>query len=406
MISVQEACRRIVQSLRPLGAEVIGLREALGRVLAADVAARMTHPQANVSAMDGYAVRSCDVVRAPVTLRVVATSAAGHPSDGTVGPGETARIFTGAVIPAGADAIVLQEEAQTLPAAPAASEQAVIVRAPVTTGRHIRPAGLDFKTGEVLLRAGRRLTFRDIALAAAMNVPWLSVVRRPRIAILSTGDEVRLPGETIRPGDLIGSNGFALGAFVTDHGGEAIDLGVARDDRASLLALVQAARGADVLLTSGGVSVGEHDLVRTALDDAGLELDFWKVAVRPGKPLMHGSLAGVPVIGLPGNPVSALVGAVLFVLPVLNALLGRPLESGAERQRGILSCALPANDRREDYLRAAWHRAGDGAMHVTPFARQDSALQAILASADCLVVRLPHAPPAQEGDTVEVIPLP
>ena len=269
MISVQEACRRIVQSVRPLGAEVIGLREAVDRVLATDVAARMTHPQATVSAMDGYAVRSCDVARAPVTLVVVAQSAAGHPSDVTVGPGEAVRIFTGAVIPSGADAIVLQEDTQTGP------DRTVVVRAPVTTGCHLRPSGLDFKTGEILLRTGRCLTFRDIALAAAMNVPWLPVVRRPRVAILSTGDEVRLPGEAIGPGDLIGSNGFALRAFVTHHGGEAIDLGVARDDRASLLALVKAARGADVLLTSGGVSVGEHDLVRAALDDAGLALDFW-----------------------------------------------------------------------------------------------------------------------------------
>ncbi len=399
MISVEEARRRVIASVRPLGAEMVGLRAACGRVLAADVAARIAHPQAAVSAMDGYAVRSADIACVPATLRVVAQSAAGHPVDIRIEPGEAVRIFTGALVPAGADTIVLQEDTQTGP------EQTVTVCAFSPVDRHIRPAGLDFKVGEALLRAGRCLTFRDIALAAAMNVSWLPVVRRPQVAILSTGDEIRLPGETIGPGDLIGSNGFALSAFVESHGGVAIDLGIARDERASLRTLVSAVRGAELLLTSGGVSVGEYDLMHEALGEVGFVLDFWKVAVRPGKPLMSGYLAGVPVIGLPGNPVSAMVGAILFVLPALNALRGLPPESGLEQRTGVLTCDMPANDGREDYLRARWIHTADGKILVTPFAQQDSAMQALLATANGLAIRPPHAPPARAGNPIAIIAL-
>ncbi|VBB68689.1 Molybdopterin biosynthesis protein MoeA [invertebrate metagenome] len=397
MISVQDARCRIMTPLRRLGAELVSLREAADRILAVDIAARITHPQAAVSAMDGYAVRVVDIAHRPVTLAVVAQSAAGHPAGRGIGPGEAVRIFTGAVIPAGADCILLQEDVETGP------EKNIIVQKQTTTGSHIRPAGSDFKAGDVLLRAGRCLSFRDIALAAAMNVPWFPVVRRPRVAILSTGEEIRLPGESIGPGELIDSNGFGISVLIASHGGVAENLGMASDNRDSLLSLVEAARGADLLVITGGVSVGEYDLVREVLSEAGMILDFWKVAVRPGKPLMSGHLAGMPVLGLPGNPVSALVSAILFVLPALNTLLGLPVQTGAERQSGVLTCNLPANDSREDYLRAICVRTDDHVLHVTPFAQQDSAMQAILAKANCLAIRPQYASSARRGDSIDII---
>lgn len=397
MISVAEAIARIVALVRPLGPELVSLPEAVGRVLAEDVAARVSHPAAPVSAMDGYAVRAADVATVPVTLPLVGESAAGRPCPRPVGPGEAARCFTGAVVPDGADAIVMQEDTEAGPGA-------VTIRQTVPPGRFVRPAGLDFGAGEVLLPRGRVLSFRDVGLAAAMNVPWLKVVRRARVAILSTGDEVRLPGEPLGHGDLVGSNGFALAAFIEQQGGQALDLGIARDDRDSLLALAGGARGADLLVTSGGVSVGDHDLVQSVLGEIGLAVDFHKVAVRPGKPLLCGRLGEVPLVGLPGNPVSAMVGAVLFLVPALRAMVGLPPDAGP-RPVGQLTCPLPANDGREDYLRATSARGPDGRLLVTPFAAQDSAMLATLSRADCLAVRAPFAPAANAGEPIEIVPL-
>ncbi|MFN3076761.1 MAG: gephyrin-like molybdotransferase Glp [Alphaproteobacteria bacterium] len=400
MISVKEAKDRILALARPVGTEQVGLSEALGRVLATDVAARVSHPPAAVSAMDGYAVKAADVASAPVTLRVIGQSAAGHPFPGTMSSGETVRIFTGAVLPEGADAVVMQEDTESGGTTVRMTAEA----ARTTPGRYVRPRGLDFNTGEVLLKAGRVLSFRDIGLAAAMNVPWLRVARRPRIAVLSTGDEVVYPGDPLAPGQIPGANGLALSAFIAAAGCVPLDLGIALDDRDSLRTLAAGAAGADMLVSSGGVSVGDHDLIQEVLGEIGLKVDFWRVAVRPGKPLVFGTFGQVPLLGLPGNPVSAMVGAVLFLSPFLRVLQGLPAHSGPN-PTALLGRDLPANDSREDYLRAILSRDEKGQLIVHPFELQDSAMMARLADADCLAIRPPLAPPAPAGTPIEIIPL-
>ncbi len=397
MITVEEARERLLNAFAPLPAEVAGLDAAAGRVLAADVAARRDQPPVAVSAMDGYAVRAADVAAPPARLAVTGTSAAGEPFAGPLGPGEAVRIYTGAAVPDGADAVVMQEDTER-------DGATVTVNDSVGAGRSVRPAGLDFAAGDILLTRGRPLDARAIGLAAAMNRPWLPVVRRPRVAVLSTGDELALPGEPLGPTQICGSNGPALAAMVTAHGGEATHLGIAGDDRETLEALAGAARGADLLVTSGGVSVGDHDIVRDLLGDA--DLAFHKVAMRPGKPLMFGHAGGTPVLGLPGNPVSALVTAALFLRPVLRRLHGLLPEAAGERVTARLATDLPANDLRRDHLRATLTRDGGGTLWATPLTGQDSGVLSALAAADALIVRPEHAPAAAAGDSVEVLTLP
>ncbi len=398
MISVEEALSRILNGIGgPLAAEEVSLTEGLGRVLAEDVTARLTQPPLAVSAMDGYAVRAADVARVPARLAVIGMAPAGRLFAGSIGPGQAVRIFTGAALPEGADAIVIQEDTE-------AAGDTVIVRETAEVGRFVRPAGLDFEAGTVGLAPGRRLTARDIGLAAAMNRPWLKVRRRPRVAILSTGDELVNPGETPGPGQIVSSNTFALAAFVRAEGGEPVMLGIARDDPMALARCIEAAAGADLLLTSGGASVGEHDLIADALAAAGMTLDFWKIAMRPGKPLLFGRLGRMPVLGLPGNPVSSLVCALVFVRPALAALLGRGVDAHAEA-RALLGRDLPENDRRQDYLRAALAADPERGLVATPFERQDSAMLSLLAQAGCLVVRPPHAPAARTGTIVPILRL-
>ncbi len=306
MISVEEARQRLLAALKPLGAEQVALSEAVGRVLAEDVAARRTQPPWPVSAMDGYAVRGADVARMPAILRVVGTVPAGQAYAGTVGREEAVRIFTGAPMPEGADTVVIQEDTER-------QGDMVDVREAAPVGANVRPAGLDFREGEVGLAAGRRLTARDIGLAAAMNRPWLTVHRKPRIAILPTGDEVVMPGDPVGPNQIVSSNGPALAALVTQCGGLPLLLPIAPDRADALQRIAEAAIGADFLVTTGGASVGEHDIVRDALGASGLALDFWKIAMRPGKPLMVGRYRDTPMMGLPGNPVSSLVcGVAVF----------------------------------------------------------------------------------------------
>ncbi|MEQ8357817.1 MAG: molybdopterin molybdotransferase MoeA [Kiloniellaceae bacterium] len=396
MLSVAEALERILKGFAPLPAETVSLAEAFGRVLATDIAARVTQPPHAVSAMDGYAVRAADVAQVPVGLKVIGAVPAGSLFDGRLGPGEAVRIFTGAPLPAGADAIVIQEDTE-------AGDGRVTVKETCTSGTYVRPAGLDFAKGDPGPRAGRLLNARDVGLIAAMNHPWVAVRQRPRVAILSTGDEVVMPGEPLGPSQIVSSNGLALAAFVRACGGDPIQLGIAPDKEDQLAALAAGAKGADLLLTAGGASVGDHDLVQKVLGAQGLELDFWKIAMRPGKPLMFGDLGGTPMLGLPGNPVSALVCALLFARPALNALLGldvpaHPLE------RMVLGADLRPNDRRQDYLRSTIAVNGDGRRRATPYGRQDSSMMALLASADGLIVRPPHAPAAAKGDLVEVLP--
>ncbi|MGF1631126.1 MAG: gephyrin-like molybdotransferase Glp [Kiloniellaceae bacterium] len=398
MISVAEALDRILKSFQPLPAETVSIAEAFGRVLAQDVIARVTQPPHAVSAMDGYAVRAADVASVPVALKVIGAVPAGGLFEGSVGAGEAVRIFTGAPLPAGADAIVIQEDTE-------AGDRSVTVKELCRAGNYVRAAGLDFAAGDPGPRAGRQLTTRDVGLVAAMNHPWVSVRRRPRVAILATGDEVVMPGEPLGPSQIVSSNGLALAAFVCACGGVPLQLGIAADREDSLAGLAAGAKGADLLLTTGGASVGEHDLVQKVLGRQGMELDFWKIAMRPGKPLMFGSLAGTPVLGLPGNPVSAVVCSLLFARPALNALLGLDVPAHPLEQM-VLGADLDANDRRQDYLRATVAVNGDGRCTATPYGRQDSSMLALLAAADGLIVRAALAPAAVKGEMVEVLSFP
>lgn len=398
MIPVHEARQRILAVFQTLPPVIVPLGEALGRVLAEDVVARVTQPPVAVSAMDGYAVRAADVATVPVTLRQIGSAPAGGAFDGMVGPGECVRIFTGGPLPQGADAIVIQEDTT-------ADGTNVAVREGVKPGRYVRAAGLDFKAGDVGISAGRVLNARDIGFAAAMNHPWLKVVRKPRVAIIATGDEVVLPGDPVGPNQIVSSNGPALAAFVAASGGEPVNLGIAPDSTAALQAMADGARGADLLVTTGGASVGDHDLVRSALGARGLVLDFWQIAMRPGKPLIFGRIGDTPLLGLPGNPVSSLVCALVFLRPALNRMLGLPEPAASERPTARLGRDLEPNDRREDYLRATLTADASGRLIATPFEKQDSSMLSLLAKADCLVIRPPHAPAAKAGETVEIVPL-
>ena len=397
LLSVAEARERIRVAFTPLAAETVALSDAAGRVLAEDLAARRTQPPTAVSAMDGYAVRAADVAKVPAKLKLIGEAPAGGAFNGRVGAGECVRIFTGGPVPEGADAIVIQEDTDM------GAPMVTVTEAPKLR-QHIRDAGIDFAEGKVLLRAGRRLTARDIGLAAAMNHPWLSVRRKPRIAILATGDEVVRPGDPIGPHQIVSSNGPALAAFIGARGGMASDLGIARDEAGSIRALTEGARGADMLLTTGGVSVGDYDLVQRVLGEAGLTVDFWKIAMKPGKPMMFGRLGDTGVIGLPGNPVSSMVCALLFLGPAIDAMLGLP-GPGVPLARARLGADVGANNFREDYLRATLKADGPDLPVATPFPVQDSSMMSRLAEAQCLVIRPPDAPPARTGDVVEVIPL-
>jgi len=396
MISVEEARDRILADLRSTPSEVIALADAWNRVTAVPVAARLTQPPADVSAMDGYALRAADGTLG-ASLTVVGAAPAGHPFAGQVGPGQIVRLFTGSVVPSGADAILLQEDATR-------DGDLVRVNEAVTAGRHIRRAGQDFAAGDIVIPAGRRLTARDVGLAAAANHPWVQVHRRPRIAILATGDEIAMPGEPIPPGGIVSSNSHALAALVRAGGGEPVVLPVAQDTREAVAAVADAVIGMDLLVTTGGASVGDHDLVIEGLQTRGLVVDFWQIAMRPGKPLLFGRMGAVPVLGLPGNPVSAMVCAILFLVPALARMSGLPA-APPPVTRAVLGTALRENDRRADHLRATVSEGPQGELVVTPFPVQDSAMLRRLALAGALILRAPHAPALPQGAEVSVIRL-
>ena len=395
MLSVAQAKQRILADLPLMPVVQVGLNEALGRVLAEDVIARTTQPPLAMSAMDGYAVRAADITTVPATLRIIEEIAAGQTPTHPVASGQATRIFTGAPLPAGADTIVIQENTTR-------DGDAVTVSESAKAGHYIRPAGLDFATGDTLIKAGRQLTARDVGLAAAMNVPWLRVRRRPRVAVLTTGDEIMMPGEYLGPSQIVSANNFALAGLIEATGAEPLTLGIARDNEASLQTLAAGAAGTDLLVTTGGASVGDHDLVQSVLSKHGLELDFWRIAMRPGKPLMFGRFGSVPLIGLPGNPVSAMVCGILFLQPALRVMLG--LADETRTHTAILGQDLRENDRRQDYLRATLTQNEAGEAIATAANRQDSSMFATLAGADCLIVRPPNAPPEKAGSRVEIIP--
>jgi molybdopterin molybdotransferase len=399
LISVDEALGMVLADAAPLPVEDAPLIEACGRVLTSDLVALRTQPPADVSAMDGYAVRAADVATAPAALTVIGEVAAGRPFDRAIGPGEAARIFTGGVLPPGADSVVIQEVTSR-------DGDKVTIRRGEAKGRHVRPAGLDFKAGAVLLSTGRLLTARDIALAGAMNHATVPVHRRPRMAVLATGDELVPPGTPPAPGQIVSSNSFALAAVGRREGAEIIDLGVVADRLDDTVAAVRRAReaGADVLVTSGGASVGDYDFVQRAFAVEGISLSFWKVALRPGRPLMHGRLGDMQVLGLPGNPVSSFVCTILFLVPLLRRLAGRS-DLAMALEEAVLGCPLPVNDERADYLRASLAIGPDGAKVATPFDKQDSSMLAPLAHADCLVVRQSFDPAAEAGARCAILNL-
>jgi molybdopterin molybdotransferase len=399
MITVEEALARTLASANtPLEEEKVALEAAYGRVLARDINALRTQPPFANSAMDGYALRAADTAQAPCTLRVIGESAAGRAFEGAIGPAQAVRIFTGAPMPEGADAIVMQEDAPR-------DGDRISLAAAVSAGDNLREEGLDFRAGEVLIAAGRRLSPRDVALAAAANHTHLPVRRRSRVAILATGDELVQPGGRLGPAQIIASNNYTVAGIVEATGAIAIDLGIAVDDLGALKEGVGRARDAraDVLVTLGGASVGDYDLVQRALIVEGMELGFWRIAMRPGKPLMHGRLGAMRILGLPGNPTSSTVCAVLFLRPLLRALHGEPDPGADLSQGGRLAVDLPKNGLRQDYMRASLRRDPDGILVATPAANQDSSLVKTMARADGLIVRAPHAEPAKAGDACRVI---
>ena len=394
LIPVAQALARVLAAAKPLEAEEVALAQAFGRTLAAPLVAGRTQPPFANSAMDGYALRAAD---AGGRLRVVGESAAGRGFAGAIGAGEAARIFTGAPLPPGADAVALQEDAQR-------DGEFVTLNAPVGLGDNIRGVGLDFREGETLLAAGRRLSPRDVALIAAANRPSVLVTRKPRVAILATGDELRAPGEALGPAQIVASNNVFVAGLAHAQGAEAIDLGIAPDRPEALAERIAAARAAraDVLVTLGGASVGDYDLVQQALTDAGMELGFWRIAMRPGKPLMFGRLGSMLALGLPGNPTSSAVCGLLFLAPLLRALTGDPQAGADHSEAATLAVDLPANGIREDYMRANLTRDAGG-WSATPARNQDSSLVRTLADAQGLIVRPPHAPPAKAGETCGVL---
>ncbi len=396
LISVAEGLDHVLAHAAPLPVEEAALAEADGRVLAYDLKALRTQPPADVSAMDGYAVRTADVANAPVQLKVVGEVPAGRPFNATIGAGEAARIFTGGFVPQGADTIVIQEHTKR-------EGNWVEVQKPTAKGRNVRPTGLDFRAGEVLFKKGHRLTARDLALAAGMNHPLVPVYRRPKIALFATGDELVPPGTEPGPGQIVYSNGFALAALARDEGADVTDLGVIHDTLEATITAVRDARGlnADILVTTGGASVGDYDLVQKALASEGMDLSFWKIAMRPGRPLLHGRLGAMHVLGLPGNPVSSYVCAFLFLVPLMRTMIGRA-DITAPTESASLGCDMPANDERADYLRATLKLGIDGLI-ATPFPVQDSSMMLPLSRANCLVIREPYAPPAKAGSECRIV---
>jgi molybdopterin molybdotransferase len=400
LMTIDEALERVLKSATPVSAETISIIDAHGRTLARPLAAKRTQPPFRASAMDGYAVRGADVAVKGAVLSVKGEAAAGLAYQSSILPKEAVRIFTGAPVPEGADTILLQENAIR-------DGDRVTVDVPEKAGRHVRDVGLDFKAGEKLLHTGQRLGPRSVALAAAMDHAVVDVFRKPRIAILATGNELVMPGEDAGPDQIVASNHLAIAGMVLEAGGVPELLGIATDDFSSLEAAIDRAEaaGADVLVTIGGASVGDHDLVQSALTKRGMELGFWRIAMRPGKPLIFGRLGEMLILGLPGNPVSSIVCSKLFLMPLIRALQGDPLAGQDPTEPALLGTDIQANDKRQDYLRATLSISKVGLPHVIPYGIQDSSMLRIASEAQALLVRPPHAPAASAGDLCRIIRL-
>jgi molybdopterin molybdotransferase len=395
LMPVDDARARILQGVRRGAAESVRLAHGLGRVLAAPVKAIRDQPPFEASAMDGFAVKANDVAAVPASLKVIGISAAGHGFKGHVTSGEAVRIFTGAPLPRGTDAVVIQENTST----PAPSQVTILQQ--VRPSQNVRTRGLDFERGEMLLTAGTRLNARDIGLAGAANAGLVRVVRKPLVAVFATGDELVAPGGRPNADQIVSSNSQALVALVRHFGGEPLDLGIVPDKLKATERTIARAAGADILVTTGGASVGDHDFVQQALKNAGVKIDFWKIAMRPGKPFMYGRKGRQHVMGLPGNPVSALVCARLFLKPLIDAMLGLP--AGDDLVLARLGAPMKANDDRQDYVRATLRSEPDGTRTATPYMKQDSSMQRTFQQSDCLIVRPPGAPEAAAGLLVPIL---
>lgn len=402
LLAVDDALAQILYELKPVDPETVDMQSAVGRILRQEVTAQLTLPAHDTSSMDGYAVRMADLETIPHILTRVGESAAGHPWTGTIGANQAVRIFTGAYLPDGADCVVLQEDCDADEEADGAT---ITVKEAPKLGQFIRPAGLDVAQGDTLLAAGTKMTARGIALAIATGHTSLSVARRPIIGILSTGDELAEPGTEMFDGQIISSNADYLAAFVRACGGEPVQLGIAADVAGAALAKIRnSPLPLDFVVTTGGASVGVHDHIRDDLRAAGSRLNFWKIAMRPGKPLISGSVDGVPMLGLPGNPVSSAVCALVFLQPAIQKLSGgtaRPLMITTE-----LGTALPANDKRQDYLRTRLQHRDNALPLSTPAKRQDSSMISVLTHADGLMIRPPFDPPKDIGDHMPVMLFP
>lgn len=396
LLPVAEAMRRILDGAEPRDEEWVPLAEARGRVLSQPLQARRTQPPFDASAMDGYAVRASDIAEVPTLLTLVGEAAAGRRYHGKLDAGEAVRIFTGAPLPEGANTIAIQENVRKLD-----GDRVEVVES-AAAGKHIRRAGLDFTKGDELLAQGRVLDAAALALAASGNHPEAPVFRRPLVAVLATGDELVPPGVEPGPDQIVASNTFGIVAILKDAGADVIDLGILPDDKAVIVKSLREAldRGVDLIVTVGGASVGDHDLVSDALSEAGLSLDFWKIAMRPGKPLMFGTVDQTRCIGLPGNPVASLICSHVFVAPLVARLGGRTHEPLILQAR--LAADIGENDQRQDYVRASLRRDGETLL-VTPFGTQDSSMLKFFVDADCLLIRVPHAPAAKAGDPCEIL---
>jgi molybdopterin molybdotransferase len=394
LLPVEEARARILKGVRPLPSEAVALEGALGRVTATPTTSARTQPPFDASAMDGYAVRAEDVTAAPSFLKVTGVSAAGHGFKRALNAGQAVRIFTGAPLPKGADAVVIQENAEL---------QGSVVKINILPlrGQHIRKAGLDFAKGQRLIEAAKRLNPRDLGLAAAMNRAKICVRRKPLVAVLATGDELVRPGGKLHADQIVSSNASGLLAMACALGASTIDGGIVRDELKATERAIRKLAGADILVTTGGASVGDHDFVQQALKNTGIRIDFWKIAMRPGKPFVYGRKGRQHALGLPGNPVSAFVCAELFLKPLIRVMLGLPPED--DPLMASLAVDLTANDSRQDFLRARLSRSPDGRTIATPFARQDSSMMRAFRDADCLIVRPPYAKPLAAGDDVPIL---
>jgi len=400
LLSVEDALARLIGGAAQVSqTETVDLFDADGRVLAEPVSASLTQPPFDNSAMDGYALRAEDAASLGTRLDVIGESAAGRRFAGTVGKGQAVRIFTGAPMPEGADAVLLQEDAMRL------DGNIIETNFVVAEGRHVRPRGQDFLEGEVVLNTGEILDAGRLTVAAAMNRPEVTVYRKPLVAVIATGDELVPAGTTPGPDQIVASSIYGVSALAKAAGADVLYLGIVSDDKSQIERAVAKAQEAqaDIIVTLGGASVGDHDLIQPVLKSIGMELDFWKIAMRPGKPLMVGSLGAARVIGLPGNPVSSMVCSLLFLEPLIAHMAHLPLPE--RRAKAIAATALAENDRRRDYLRAGLVRRPDGVLEAHSFGKQDSSQMKIFAKADCLIVRTPNAGALPAGAECDILTL-